>query len=189
MDMSGAALGNLTATQRDQLMSEVKQQLAVANAQELLTVNKNGFFGPLLSTSNKCVCIFHSQKITEKCFKKCVNKPGTSLGSSEQVNLYSNSFVSTIQTSLYVSLWTEMHSDVYGSFHGLLEFDFTRIHAKNTKRAGRWRLLNGIGAPRKLLRSKFHRNTHLVSHALIAIQIDSKPNITRNKKQKYVLEN
>lgn len=43
MDMSGAALGNLTATQRDQLMSEVKQQLAVANAQELLTVNKNGF--------------------------------------------------------------------------------------------------------------------------------------------------
>lgn len=44
MDMSGAALGNLTATQRDQLMSEVKQQLAVANAQELLTVNGLAFF-------------------------------------------------------------------------------------------------------------------------------------------------
>lgn len=39
MDLTDAALGNLTATQRDQLMSEVKQQLAVANAQELLTVN------------------------------------------------------------------------------------------------------------------------------------------------------
>lgn len=44
MDLSGAALGNLSVTQRDQIMSEVKQQLAVANAQELLTVNKNDFW-------------------------------------------------------------------------------------------------------------------------------------------------
>jgi len=53
-------IGNLTPQQKDQLMSEVKQQIAVANAQELLT------------------------KMTEKCFKKCVAKPGTSLGNSEQ---------------------------------------------------------------------------------------------------------
>ncbi|PSN32515.1 Mitochondrial import inner membrane translocase subunit Tim13-B [Blattella germanica] len=46
--------------QRDEIMEQVKQQIAVANAQELLT------------------------KMTEKCFKKCINKPGTSLDSSEQ---------------------------------------------------------------------------------------------------------
>nr|CAI5840452.1 unnamed protein product [Callosobruchus analis] len=53
-------LSSLTGAQRDELMDQVKQQIAVANAQELLT------------------------KMTEKCFKKCVNKPGTSLDSSEQ---------------------------------------------------------------------------------------------------------
>jgi len=46
---------------KGELMDQVKQQIAVANAQELLT------------------------QMTQKCFKKCVNKPGTSLDSSEQV--------------------------------------------------------------------------------------------------------
>ncbi|XP_026824425.1 mitochondrial import inner membrane translocase subunit Tim13 isoform X2 [Ooceraea biroi] len=58
--MEALAAGNLTGSQRDELMQQVKQQIAVANAQELLT------------------------KITEKCFKKCIGKPGTSLDSSEQ---------------------------------------------------------------------------------------------------------
>ena len=35
MDMQ---LGNLSATQKDELMGQVKQQIAVANAQELLQV-------------------------------------------------------------------------------------------------------------------------------------------------------
>ncbi|KAJ8983469.1 hypothetical protein NQ317_014927 [Molorchus minor] len=48
---------SLTGSQKDELMDQVKQQIAVANAQELLT---------------------------KKCFKKCINKPGTSLDSSEQ---------------------------------------------------------------------------------------------------------
>ncbi|XP_018324151.1 mitochondrial import inner membrane translocase subunit Tim13 isoform X1 [Agrilus planipennis] len=52
--------GGLTSSQKDELMDQVKQQIAVANAQELLT------------------------KMTEKCFKKCIAKPGTSLDSSEQ---------------------------------------------------------------------------------------------------------
>ncbi|PNF32777.1 Mitochondrial import inner membrane translocase subunit Tim13 [Cryptotermes secundus] len=52
--------GQLSGVQKDELMEQVKQQIAVANAQELLT------------------------KMTEKCFKKCINKPGTSLDSSEQ---------------------------------------------------------------------------------------------------------
>ncbi|XP_017013315.1 mitochondrial import inner membrane translocase subunit Tim13 [Drosophila takahashii] len=45
---------------KGELMDQVKQQIAVANAQELLT------------------------QMTQKCFKKCVNKPGTSLDTSEQ---------------------------------------------------------------------------------------------------------
>ncbi|RZC36708.1 mitochondrial import inner membrane translocase subunit Tim13 [Asbolus verrucosus] len=52
--------GGLSGVQKDELMDQVKQQIAVANAQELLT------------------------KMTEKCFKKCIHKPGTSLDSSEQ---------------------------------------------------------------------------------------------------------
>jgi len=58
--MDALVPGNLTGSQRDELMQQVKQQIAVANAQELLT------------------------KMTEKCFKKCIGKPGTSLDSSEQ---------------------------------------------------------------------------------------------------------
>ncbi|XP_047001574.1 mitochondrial import inner membrane translocase subunit Tim13 [Schistocerca americana] len=58
--MDSLQTGSLTGAQKDELMDQVKQQIAVANAQELLT------------------------KMTEKCFKKCINKPGTSLDSSEQ---------------------------------------------------------------------------------------------------------
>lgn len=50
----------LSETQKEELMDQVKQQIAVANAQELLT------------------------KMSEKCFRKCINKPGSSLDSSEQ---------------------------------------------------------------------------------------------------------
>lgn len=60
MESLGGQAGSLTGPQKDELMDQVKQQIAVANAQELLT------------------------KMTEKCFKKCINKPGTSLDSSEQ---------------------------------------------------------------------------------------------------------
>ncbi|KAF4525394.1 hypothetical protein B566_EDAN014179 [Ephemera danica] len=50
----------LTSAQKDELIDQVKQQLAIATAQELLG------------------------KMTEKCFRKCVTRPGTSLDSSEQ---------------------------------------------------------------------------------------------------------
>ncbi|XP_038079023.1 mitochondrial import inner membrane translocase subunit Tim13-like [Patiria miniata] len=52
--------GKLDSAQRGQIMDQVKTQIALANAQELL------------------------QRMTDKCFKKCVNKPGTTLDSSEQ---------------------------------------------------------------------------------------------------------
>ena len=62
--MDGTALGGgpLSGAQREEIMDQVKQQIAVANAQELLT------------------------KMSDKCFNKCVSKPGTSLDSSEQVS-------------------------------------------------------------------------------------------------------
>ncbi|XP_030379630.1 mitochondrial import inner membrane translocase subunit Tim13 [Scaptodrosophila lebanonensis] len=53
-------MAGMTSVEKGELMEQVKQQIQVANAQELLT------------------------KMTEKCFKKCVGKPGTSLDSSEQ---------------------------------------------------------------------------------------------------------
>ena len=52
--------GTLTSTQREAVMEQVRNQIAVTNAQELL------------------------QRITKTCFKKCVTKPGTQLDSYEQ---------------------------------------------------------------------------------------------------------
>lgn len=53
-------LSSMSSAQKSDLMDNVKQQIALANAQELLT------------------------KMTEKCFKKCINRPGTELDSSDQ---------------------------------------------------------------------------------------------------------
>uniref|UniRef100_T1J3V4 Mitochondrial import inner membrane translocase subunit n=1 Tax=Strigamia maritima TaxID=126957 RepID=T1J3V4_STRMM len=58
--MDSLNASKLSGTQKEELMDQVKQQIAVANAQELLT------------------------KISEKCFKKCVSRPGSTLDSSEQ---------------------------------------------------------------------------------------------------------
>lgn len=53
-------VGNLSSAQKDELMNQVRQQMLIANTQELLG------------------------KMTEKCFKKCISKPGTELDNSEQ---------------------------------------------------------------------------------------------------------
>ncbi|CAH1406141.1 unnamed protein product [Nezara viridula] len=50
----------LSSSQKEELIENVKQQIAIANAQELIT------------------------KMSEKCFKKCILKPGASLDNSEQ---------------------------------------------------------------------------------------------------------
>ncbi|XP_072018849.1 mitochondrial import inner membrane translocase subunit Tim13-like [Amphiura filiformis] len=52
--------GQMSSAQRGELMTQVKTQIALVNAQELL------------------------QKMTDKCFKKCVYKPGSALDNSEQ---------------------------------------------------------------------------------------------------------
>nr|CAD7410630.1 unnamed protein product [Timema poppensis] len=85
--MDGIAAGSLSGSQKDELMDQVKQQIAVANAQELLTVSSDSLdhVTPKISfriAFNMFKLFF--QKMTEKCFKKCINKPGTTLDSSEQ---------------------------------------------------------------------------------------------------------
>ncbi|KAM8940217.1 mitochondrial import inner membrane translocase subunit Tim13 [Pelodytes ibericus] len=54
---TGAASGKVDT---GAIMEQVKVQIAVANAQELL------------------------QRMTDKCFRKCIGKPGSSLDNSEQ---------------------------------------------------------------------------------------------------------
>lgn len=78
------ALDNLSSAQKDELMSQVKQQIALANAQELLTVGfgVRGRFDLMFLLK---LWFDSFQKMTEKCFKKCISKPGTELDSSEQV--------------------------------------------------------------------------------------------------------
>ena len=66
MDFSagaGTAKGALGANERAALMSNIKQQLELAHATEML------------------------QQISDKCFKMCIQKPSSSLSSSDQVNI------------------------------------------------------------------------------------------------------
>uniref|UniRef100_A0A914V7T5 Mitochondrial import inner membrane translocase subunit n=2 Tax=Plectus sambesii TaxID=2011161 RepID=A0A914V7T5_9BILA len=51
---------NLSPAQRDALMTQVKQQIAMVNAQTLIA------------------------ELSEKCLSKCISKPGTSLDSTEK---------------------------------------------------------------------------------------------------------
>lgn len=60
MDRDMLPGSKMDAAQKEQLMEQVKAQIAVANAQELL------------------------QKMSDKCFRKCVSKPGSTLDNSEQ---------------------------------------------------------------------------------------------------------
>jgi import inner membrane translocase subunit TIM13 len=63
MDFSSGSANKsgLNPNERAALMSNLKQQLEIAQAQELL------------------------EQISDKCFKMCVQRPGSSLSSSEQV--------------------------------------------------------------------------------------------------------
>merc|ERR1712021_41085 len=58
--MDPEALKNLSGAQKEELMRNVQQQVALANMQELLT------------------------KITDKCFKKCISSPSSSLSGGDQ---------------------------------------------------------------------------------------------------------
>lgn len=80
----------ITATQKDEFIDQYKQQLAVAQTQELLTVlvHSQGDFVTYSHVSISSRKPSHLspdvQTMTEKCFKKCVSKPGTVLEAGEQ---------------------------------------------------------------------------------------------------------
>jgi hypothetical protein len=64
----GSPQGAMSPQDKQALMVNIKQQLDVAHAQELLMT------------------------INEKCFKMCVQKPSSSLSGSDQVNFFSTSY-------------------------------------------------------------------------------------------------
>lgn len=73
------------------IMEQVKVQIAVANAQELLQVRGwAGGGGPRAAGSargraSRLRARVSPQRMTDKCFRKCIGKPGGSLDNSEQV--------------------------------------------------------------------------------------------------------
>ncbi|VEL38504.1 unnamed protein product [Protopolystoma xenopodis] len=60
MEDSLAGLNSLTGAQKTQLMEQLKAEIAIASAKELL------------------------EKMSVKCFEKCITKPGSSFDNSEQ---------------------------------------------------------------------------------------------------------
>ena len=81
--------GTVDARKRE-VMAQVKQELALANAQELMN------------------------KMNEKCFAKCITKPSTSLSSSEEVG---QRLRSSDRSVLIVPAIDLSHA-VYGPLHG-----------------------------------------------------------------------
>ncbi len=64
------------------LMEQMRSQVAVASAQELIQV--------AMSIAPWSDLWFHilAQKMSDKCFRKCINAPGTELDSREQVGRF-----------------------------------------------------------------------------------------------------
>ena len=71
-------LTNLSSNQKSDLMDQVKQQIALANAQELLTKMTQKCF----SKVRKIAKLYPVNEIT--LVFQCVSRPGTELDSSEQ---------------------------------------------------------------------------------------------------------
>ena len=92
------------ADPKRQVMDQIKQQLALANAKMLLEVYRSSFIFP--AGTDKL-----PQKINEHCFERCVPKPGNSLSTKESTcythcmekymqawNTVSNQYIRQIQT-------------------------------------------------------------------------------------------
>lgn len=60
LTMDSLSASQLSGLKSEEIMDQIRQQLAIANAQLVI------------------------QKMTEKCFAKCISKPGSSLDNSEQ---------------------------------------------------------------------------------------------------------
>ncbi|XP_063706922.1 mitochondrial import inner membrane translocase subunit Tim13-like [Culicoides brevitarsis] len=69
-------LGNLSSADKDNLMEQVQQQVAIANLQQMVST------------------------MTSKCFEKCISKPGSELDSSDQkcLSMCMDRYFDTINT-------------------------------------------------------------------------------------------
>lgn len=88
MTMEGLDPAKLSSIDKSKLMEQVQQEIAVANAQELITVSFIIYFCLFFIKNLTLFINLYLQKMTEKCFKKCVSKPGSALDNSEQVNIH-----------------------------------------------------------------------------------------------------
>jgi Tim10/DDP family zinc finger len=86
---------------KEAVMASVRNELALANAQELINVclslhvsppNPNNAIIPRAVSRVLGWLTLPRQKTNEKCYAKCVTKPSTSLSSSEEVRLRRNLF-------------------------------------------------------------------------------------------------
>lgn len=112
-------LANLSSTQKDQLMTEVKQQIAVANAQELVTVSPNKLQNPILSVilNRFGVSENHREMLSKMCVKAW-----------HELRRFG----------------TKMHCNVHGSFYGFVESSFANVRSEDTTGTERWwRFLSG----------------------------------------------
>ncbi|KFD46047.1 hypothetical protein M514_13071 [Trichuris suis] len=69
-------MNKMDAKQRDDLVTRVKQQVVLANVQELLQV------GCSFIVRFSLLCFL--KNISDKCLKLCIKKPGKTLDGSEQ---------------------------------------------------------------------------------------------------------
>jgi import inner membrane translocase subunit TIM13 len=83
---------------KEAVMASVRNELALANAQELMNVRCFACFFPLVFQSKKKTrshdcgvppsSLSIIQKTNDKCYAKCVTKPSTSLSGSEEVRRF-----------------------------------------------------------------------------------------------------
>jgi hypothetical protein len=79
----------------------VKQQIAVANAQELIQVASASLFNYLKVWCNQLIL----QRLSDKCVRKCLQKPGQSLDKYEKVRARTNFCWNTPHESVCSNAW------------------------------------------------------------------------------------
>lgn len=123
MEMS---LDNLSSAQKDELMSSVKQQIALANAQELLTVGFIIWLKHCRVNNRGSVCFVENDgKVLQEVRRQARTRAGQFRTGKCRFSFDPNEF-----SSLPFPI-TEMHCHVYGPVHGFLESGVPNLHATN----------------------------------------------------------
>lgn len=152
-------VGNLSSGQKDELMDQVRQQIAVANAQELLTVSTNINTRPNLNVAGKCFLTklipFNSRKWPKNASRNAWQNRAPCWTVQ---NRYLHNQLNPITQPWLILHVVEMHRYVYGPLHGLLELGIPNIWPAITTRADQHVKITLSSAPRQYW-AKFC-NTH-----------------------------